>query len=500
MNKKTLKPIVALFLALVMSIATLTMKVSAADTDDDNTAEILETLVREQLTYENPQDIIITQPDMIYRTTSRERMSIMGACDFNYPLYINGREVKTTQRGFFAVYANLKIGENEFVLTNNEKEETIVITRTEAQTTPQRPVIVRYDKPMYGVVNRICVTQEAKPVDGVILLTPLNTGTTVRLLGEYNDYYVLAGGTYVYQAAIDAFEGEIPKNEIKDIQVGFRDGFSELEIEMNVNAFYSLDYDEKENKATLTIDAQEQSGTITMSSGTIINKITRSTRNGKIRYNIELKEPPTGHYAEFIDGKMFVGFKHRVKGLSNAKVVIDAGHGGTDPGALGALRDKGAMEKDFNLYVSHKAREYLEGRGVSVLMLRSDDSVVALGDRTIAIMDFKPDISVSVHTNSMPVTSDYRVSRGLRVYYTFDTSKKAAQTINDRVTRFLRWKQFEPIRDNFAVTRLTACPALLFEMSFMSSPQDYEWLLNTDNLDRMGEALGRAIERYLLEG
>ena len=79
------------------------------------------------------------------------------------------------------------------------------------------------------------------------------------------------------------------------------------------------------------------------------------------------------------------------------KVVVDAGHGGKDPGAMGR---GGLREKDVNLDVARRLALYLEDHGVDVVMTRRSDVYVPLEDRTAIANRVNPDLFVSIHANS----------------------------------------------------------------------------------------------------
>jgi N-acetylmuramoyl-L-alanine amidase len=79
------------------------------------------------------------------------------------------------------------------------------------------------------------------------------------------------------------------------------------------------------------------------------------------------------------------------------KVVVDAGHGGKDPGAMGR---SGLREKDVNLDVARRLAVFLEERGVDVVMTRRSDVYVSLEDRTAIANRVNPDLFVSIHANA----------------------------------------------------------------------------------------------------
>ncbi|MCC7107801.1 MAG: N-acetylmuramoyl-L-alanine amidase [Deltaproteobacteria bacterium] len=98
-------------------------------------------------------------------------------------------------------------------------------------------------------------------------------------------------------------------------------------------------------------------------------------------------------------------------GLAVHRVVIDAGHGGNDTGAIGPT---GVKEKDITLQLAERVREKLiaEIPDVEVIMTRSDDATLALQDRTNAANAAAADLFISIHCNASP----YRRVRGVETY------------------------------------------------------------------------------------
>jgi N-acetylmuramoyl-L-alanine amidase len=99
-------------------------------------------------------------------------------------------------------------------------------------------------------------------------------------------------------------------------------------------------------------------------------------------------------------------------------VVVDAGHGGRDPGSLLTLGDRTVPEKTIALQVSLKLRAALEERGVAVVMTRTTDTLIALGDRGPIANRAKGDLFVSVHVNAAnPAWRNASASRGFETYF-----------------------------------------------------------------------------------
>lgn len=92
--------------------------------------------------------------------------------------------------------------------------------------------------------------------------------------------------------------------------------------------------------------------------------------------------------------------------LSVKSVVLDPGHGGTDPGAVGAA---GVKEKDVTLDIATRVKSLLEEGQLTVSMTRDADATLSLKDRVLLANAKRPDLFVSIHVNSLPGTRDKRV-------------------------------------------------------------------------------------------
>lgn len=96
--------------------------------------------------------------------------------------------------------------------------------------------------------------------------------------------------------------------------------------------------------------------------------------------------------------------------LSVRRVVLDAGHGGTDPGATA----KDVLEKEITLDIGLRLRTLLEQNGFDVVVTREGDRTIALKDRAFLANDSKSDIFVSIHVNAL---EKHVQSRGIETYY-----------------------------------------------------------------------------------
>lgn len=189
----------------------------------------------------------------------------------------------------------------------------------------------------------------------------------------------------------------------------------------------------------------------------------------------------------------------------NPCVVIDAGHGGDDPGKVGI---NGAPEGDINLQIAKRLQALLEAQDIDVVMTRENeaglygehDSNKKVQDmkRRIEIIDeANPVISVSIHQNSYP--EEY--VHGAQVfYYTNSVQGKALADIlqealitmadpeNNRVTK---------ANDSYYLLKKTEIPIVIVECGFLSNYAEAEKLVTKEYQEKIAWALHMGILRYL---
>jgi len=166
---------------------------------------------------------------------------------------------------------------------------------------------------------------------------------------------------------------------------------------------------------------------------TSFNMIYPLLRKGAKLYlpSIFVSEHLSAHFGSFVkrNGKTLTIAKPRDNSVTT--IVLDPGHGGKDPGAVG--KKLKAQEKVINLAIALKLKHMLETElGINVLLTRSDDRFVSLQDRTRFANENKADLFVSLHTNASKSTQ----SKGLETYYlsTAQTSDaRAAEALENEV-------------------------------------------------------------------
>ncbi|MGM0411053.1 MAG: N-acetylmuramoyl-L-alanine amidase family protein, partial [Bacillota bacterium] len=156
-------------------------------------------------------------------------------------------------------------------------------------------------------------------------------------------------------------------------------------------------------------------------------------------------------------------------------IVIDPGHGGFDPGAIGP---NGLQEKVVNLNIALKLKEILNNKGYNVLLTRDDDEYISLQRRVEIAKEEKAMIFISIHNNS----SRKSHTGGSEVYVSKNYKKEdmeLANLINNNLRDRIKLDDRGIKQDNFYVIKNTIMPSVLVEVAFLSNPRE-ESLLESD--------------------
>ncbi|MFB9275208.1 N-acetylmuramoyl-L-alanine amidase [Cohnella cellulosilytica] len=192
-------------------------------------------------------------------------------------------------------------------------------------------------------------------------------------------------------------------------------------------------------------------------------------------------------------GTLTIALKRPPQDKSLYTVVLDAGHGGTDPGAISITK---RTEKEFNLAVVLKIQALLEGdERINLIMTRTDDSYPTLQDRYNLANSVQADIFVSVHANSSTSPN----TNGTETYYTREDSKAFAALMHSvfAPSTGLKDNGYKKHSVNLAVTTKTTMPAILLEVGYLSSSIDEPQLWTEELQNRVAEAVATGIKMQL---
>ena len=182
---------------------------------------------------------------------------------------------------------------------------------------------------------------------------------------------------------------------------------------------------------------------------------------------------------------------------SDVHVVIDAGHGGRDPGALSP---RGFKEKDLNLSQSKSLAVELQKAGFKVTMTRTDDSSHSLYDRPRLAVREKADLFISIHHNATGVGGNPREARHTVTYASNEAGLALAAAIQRQIAQAVH-----PVKDigakmkSLAVCRNPAVPSCLVEVDFINLPEGEEASLDPARRKSVSRAIVMGVLDWLAE-
>ena len=176
--------------------------------------------------------------------------------------------------------------------------------------------------------------------------------------------------------------------------------------------------------------------------------------------------------------------------LSNKTIVIDAGHGGRDVGAIGA---NGAFEKDITAKTAYELKQTLTTLGAEVILTRTNDEYTRLASRPTLANLHDTDAFISIHYNSYFESPSVM---GIDTYYYADYNKQLANTIQKEIInetdandRGIGFGDFQVLRQSFQ-------PAVLLELGFMSNSDKEQLLLTNTYQKKLVKGITNGLLKY----
>ena len=176
--------------------------------------------------------------------------------------------------------------------------------------------------------------------------------------------------------------------------------------------------------------------------------------------------------------------------LTGAKILIDAGHGGRDPGAV-----RGSVEEEErNLNLAKKIKTELESIGATVIMTRTGDYTVTSDERRLFLKNQRPDYCIAIHHNAASVASP----NGFEGYHFNAFSRAAAKMVHDRTMSTGIYKKSKFQSHYFFLSRITTCPVVLTENGYFTNTNDFNNIVNEAMNTTKAKAIVRGIADYFI--
>lgn len=277
---------------------------------------------------------------------------------------------------------------------------------------------------------------------------------------------------------------KLDSNVIKSLRTGVDSERTRLVVDVEGLKDYSVDTDAKTVTITVTVTGK------TAATPTPAPTVTPTAKPTATPTAKPTQKPSSSTtYSK--------GFTQASAADAKKIIMIDPGHGGGDPGALGTLDGKTINEKDLTLSISKKVQSILESYGYKTAMTRTGDTFPTLGERPAMANEMGCALFVSIHINSATATS----AKGTEVYYSEEnngtsygiTSQKFADNVLETMLKHMNPTNRGVRMANWAVTRRSKMPAILVEVGFISNDSELRLMCSDDYQTKTAKGIAEGI-------
>ena len=408
--------------------------------------------------------------------TTKDYAFIYGKAKSAESLTINDHGVYVAPNGAFAHTVKLHDGENRVAL----KTLYGLMIYKYIKTTPAvQEITVEDFNPVKAYVNQDNAPLRSTPVDaGMNRIGHLFGGTHIVVNGSKGSFYRV----FLSKSK----EAWIAKKDITLTDERFFPAeFVNMDSERYKNAIIQTITFSK--KLPYTVEDNEKE---------IIFRVYNPELSEESVYNLNIPKPDKYAYNITLDeGKYTFKVRKLTENIKEAVVTIDAGHGGSEKGAVGCLGDE---EKDINLKIANEVAEILKKHNINVIMTRECDANVSLDDRVNVAKENSADVFVSIHLNSIgDIPMDIHKNRGTSVYYFNDNSKSLAEILEKEIIRSAGTRDDGVRTASFAVIRPSEYVGVLVEAAYMTNPMDSLLYTNDKWIHKTAKGISEGIIKYL---
>ncbi|NYE57785.1 N-acetylmuramoyl-L-alanine amidase [Carboxydothermus ferrireducens] len=356
---------------------------------------------------------------------------------------------------------------------------------------------LRIIKTVYPMIDPVNIFNGAGFSTGV--KATISGEKSFGVLEEKDGWYRLALAGREIGWAEKAYFSDTPVEPVHPVQIKGETAPASLtwQITTTANLTYTLSNDRLTAKIVLENGQIDNITTPDLSFP--VKSLTTATENGNVAVNFA-GFVPLNLAVEKING----GYNVRIfpePVLSGKKIVLDPGHGGSDPGTIGKVY--GIKEKDVNLDIALKLKGYLEALGAAVYMTRTGDTYLSLQQRVDYANDLSADLFLSIHQNSVGSPAYYSTN-GTQVYYYPDPSnqlleKALADKLMSSLNEVLGSKNKGIYTDKgYYVIKYTEMPSTLVEVGFLSNAEEEKKLSTPEYRTKAAAALAQGITKWFL--
>ncbi len=333
--------------------------------------------------------------------------------------------------------------------------------------------------------------------------TPQSAGMRDNAVLMTSGMYKLRCGGYISANRVKVVDEIIDIAEIKSASLSSDAKATYFKIKVNEKVPINCNLDKGEFCVSLYNCNTTTAPAATLGDNPLFSSVRseKSTKVNSYKYYFKLVniENFYGFTHYYKDGYLIFEFKNpealpdNDKPLKDKVIVLDAGHGGKNPGALGPLgSNTGALnESDLNLLIVLAAENYLKELGAKVIQIRDKDCQIDIPvtERIQTLIEINPDLVISVHQNSMTYDTDITKIRGVVGLYWSDSGYLLTNSVGESIARALNKLDRSPTKQRLAMVRNPKFPSTLVETCFITSVEEYERMMKPDTIDKIAKAI-----------
>lgn len=423
--------------------------------------------------------------DLVYPTEKKfavnsEYAFFAGQAKNGESVSINDSSIHTASNGAFAHTVKLKEGENRIKLKSNYGVRFFTIYKG---ILTQQELPTESFEPVNAYVSCDNTPLRSTPVDaGLNRIGHLFKNTSIIINGSQGNFY------RVFLSKDK--EGWISKDNVILNSMNLR-GAAE---------FVTMDSQRYKNAVVQTIEFTKiLPYTIEETEKEIIFRVYNPELSEDSVYTLNIPKPEKYTYSVTSEnGKYTFKVKKVPETISDCTVAIDAGHGGSEKGAIGCLGDN---EKDINLKIAEELNQQLKKKGFNTVMTRECDANISLNDRAQIAKDAGADIFISIHLNSIGGNTPMNIhkTRGTGIYYYNNNAKRLAQITEKSISSSAGTRRDGIHTASFAVVRPTEYVGILAECAYMTNPFDSVLYRKNNFAKKVANGIVHGLVQYIQE-
>lgn len=413
-------------------------------------------------------------------TVETNYILFLGKANNGENITINNEKVFTSSNGAFAHSVKLKDGENRILVRSNFNTQVYKVNKKNKVKNNEIKLNEFEIKP--ATIKKDNTPLRNTPIDsGMNRISHLFKDTTILINGDFGDFYrVLLSKNQ---------EAWILKKDVEIINPKNSD----------IATFINMDSKKFSNAQLQTISfTKNLPYTIEDNDKEILFKIYNPELSQNSFYTLNIPKPQKYTYKVSLDNGTYSFKVNEIpKNLSDYTIVIDAGHGGSERGAIGGLGDE---EKDINLKIALELEKILKAQNLNVLLTRECDGNIDLATRVDFAKSNDANIFVSIHLNSIGDSQmNIHKMRGTSIYYYNKHSKPLAEILEKTVTKSAGTKRNGIHPGSFAVLRPTEYISVLVEAAYMINPLDTVLYKKEDFAKNVAEGISNGIIEFITQ-